>query len=172
MYYINDLGFELKYTIKNYINEFPSSYLYDAFILTYTDLTINKIKNLNDDEKFEIVEFIYNKLNLTKFENYINNFIPIIEKNNHDIRMLMMQILSNKYKLTEMYDWELEKFFTIFYLEIIKDAKLKKIFFDYAPLYYEENKEALEYFTKMFGKLETQQDTQENEALIQQLKNL
>lgn len=177
MYYIGDIGFELKYNLKDKISYFPEKEKYEKFILTYTNIDKIQIENMDQEIKYEIVSFIYSKLNLSSAKTFLESCINISNKVSEDIRYFLIQLLSIKeyYKLSDIYEWDYNKLLTIFYFETLKDEKIKKIFYDFLPKYYtkEEDQEFLKYFTKIFGELKIEQTvSREQEDLIAKLNNL
>ena len=175
MYYIDDYGFNIKYTMKDDINDYPDKNIFDIFLLTYTDIDKKIISEMEYEIKETIVDFVYNKLCINNPNVFIDTCIKSANKINRDIRFLLIQLLSSKnINISDMYEWDYEKLIIIFYLEIIKDENLKKIFYQYAPKYFSEEESNIvsEYLPKIFGELKNTYSKSEQEELIEKLTSL
>ena len=96
MYYVDDYGFNIKYTMKDVINDYPDKNIFDIFLLTYTDIDKKIISEMEYEIKETIVDFVYNKLCINNPNVFIDTCIKSANKINRDIRFLLIQLLSSK----------------------------------------------------------------------------
>lgn len=178
MFFINNIGFNIKYLNKEKIYNEPVEEIYDNFLKTYTDISNDKILSLDDDIKKEIVNFVYLKINFNDENCFINYLIKTANTINTDIRFFMIQLLHLKnYNFGEMYEWNFDKLFHVFYMEALNDKKIKKIFYDNVSAFFNEDETKIkEYIVKLFGPdfLEENNNLNlsEQEELINKLNNL
>ena len=149
MYFFNDLIFEIN---KNkYLNLKPlETYLKypDIFLKAYTDINEKEISKMIYEEKEALVKYVYEKLDITNENLFLNIMKSFVNKYNKNITYYMMSFLSSLgYKINEMKKWDLEDLIETFFLEGMINNKLSD-FSNIIHNYYSQ--ETKETFDKAF----------------------
>lgn len=158
MYYFGDLEFDIKYTGKDFVQQIPQDN-YDKFIIAYSTLEQVDIALLDVDARIALAEYIYNTINFTNEDTFLNLLNKNIHQINNDLKSLAIHLLSQiDYKVGEMYEWDYKKIFYVLFLEVAKNPKLRDLFVEYAPKYFPEEKQQKlsETLQRVFPKPQTE----------------
>lgn len=176
MYFFEDIKFDLKYNLNQYVKQQPQDNLIE-FILAYTNVPREQIEKINEADLKELASFVYSKINISDKDLLLENISNFVFRMNTDIRFSMIILLSHiGYKLNEVYEWDTKKLFDIFLLECVKKQTMKESFLKLMNVYYanhaEEIKKQMDIWfpDTLYGALDD--NTKSNDEQIELIEKL